>query len=104
MRAEKYPLNLMRFVPTKGKVENSSQTESNFPKVNFVIMEVAFNNSPIKIDPNKTLSEVLKDKDLFNKPGIAVAVNGKVVSKSDWDAKELQEKDSIIVITATAGG
>lgn len=69
-----------------------------------VNMEVTFNDSPIEIDAGKSLSQILKDKDLLDKSGIAVAINGKVVSKSDWNSKVLHDKDSIIVITATAGG
>lgn len=36
--------------------------------------------------------------------GVAVAVNGKVVRKADWDATALSEGDNVTVITAVCGG
>lgn len=67
-------------------------------------MEITFNNSKYIIDTDSCLLDVLKQRGLDQKKGIAVAVNSQVVSKSDWNSKVLHEKDSIIVITATAGG
>ncbi len=36
--------------------------------------------------------------------GVAVAVNNKVVRKSDWDSAELAQDDNVTVITAVCGG
>ena len=36
--------------------------------------------------------------------GIAVAVNGAVVSKDRWDEEQLKDRDSVLIITATQGG
>ena len=36
--------------------------------------------------------------------GIALAVNERVISKSDWEKFELKENDKILLIKATQGG
>ncbi|KUY29587.1 sulfur carrier protein ThiS [Elizabethkingia ursingii] len=36
--------------------------------------------------------------------GIAVAVNNQVIPKNDWGNTILQDKDSVLIITATQGG
>jgi sulfur carrier protein len=36
--------------------------------------------------------------------GIAVAVNNQVIPKTDWGNTILQDKDSVLIITATQGG
>jgi sulfur carrier protein len=41
---------------------------------------------------------------LADKKGVAVAVNGAVVPRGDWAARELAEADRVLVIQATQGG
>lgn len=36
--------------------------------------------------------------------GIAVAINGEIVSKSAWNTTALQDSDVIEIVTAAAGG
>ena len=36
--------------------------------------------------------------------GVAVAINGEIISKSDWNTTTLQESDVIEIVTAAAGG
>lgn len=36
--------------------------------------------------------------------GIAIAVNNQVVKKTDWDFKELQQNDDVLIIRSTQGG
>lgn len=66
-------------------------------------MEVKFNGEPLSAQI-VTLRDLLVEKGLVEKTGIAVAVNGSVISKSKWDTMLLQEKDEILIITAAAGG
>jgi sulfur carrier protein len=66
-------------------------------------MEVTFNGEKLNTQVNN-LSELLLDKDLLGKTGIAVAINSAVISKSKWDSTSLQENDDILLITAAAGG
>ncbi len=66
-------------------------------------MEVKFNGEKISIQI-AFLRELLEEKGLKEKTGIAVAINSAVVSKSNWATTELQENDEILIITAAAGG
>ncbi len=36
--------------------------------------------------------------------GVAVAINGEIISKSTWNTTSLQESDVIEIVTAAAGG
>jgi len=36
--------------------------------------------------------------------GIAVAINGEIISKSAWNTTALQDSDVIEIVTAAAGG
>lgn len=36
--------------------------------------------------------------------GVAVAINGEIISKSAWNTTTLQESDVIEIVTAAAGG
>tara|TARA_R110002049_G_scaffold28036_8_gene96785 strand:+ start:4682 stop:4885 length:204 start_codon:yes stop_codon:yes gene_type:complete len=36
--------------------------------------------------------------------GIAVAINGSVVKKSDWSLRLLQNSDEVLIIKSTQGG
>ena len=67
-------------------------------------MEIIFNNQKEKCTEPVSLEELMKQKGMFEKTGIAVAVNLKVQSKNEWNNLEIKEGDSIIVISATAGG
>jgi sulfur carrier protein len=66
-------------------------------------MDVKFNGEKISIQV-AFLGELLQEKGLMEKTGMAVAINSTVVSKSKWAATELQENDEILLITAAAGG
>lgn len=50
-----------------------------------------------------TVEELLKMIQSL-KPGVAVAVNNKVVRKVDWESTMLADEDNITVITAVCGG
>lgn len=66
-------------------------------------MQLQFNNEPITTTAS-TLQELLTEKGLFTKNGIAVAVNDSVVQRTKWELHILHENDSVLVITAAAGG
>jgi|TARA_R110000737_G_scaffold97114_1_gene131266 sulfur carrier protein len=66
-------------------------------------MEVKFNGEQLSIQVS-TLGELLQEKGLMEKTGIAVAINSAVVSKSKWNVTSLHENDEILIITAAAGG
>jgi sulfur carrier protein len=66
-------------------------------------MEVQFNGEKISIELSN-LGELLQEKGLMGKTGIAVAINSSVISKSKWSTFSIQENDEILIITAAAGG
>jgi sulfur carrier protein len=67
-------------------------------------MEIIFNNHKEEISHSLSLKELMQEKNLFEKTGIAVALNLKVQPKQAWEGLILKDDDSIIVIAATAGG
>jgi len=65
-------------------------------------MTININNVPKEIT-SSSLTELLQQLHITTN-GIAIAINNKVVSKTNWDATQIQENDSITIIQATQGG
>jgi sulfur carrier protein len=61
-------------------------------------------NSERKIFSGKNISELVQSLNMISTNGIALAVNEKVVPKSEWERFELNENDKILLIKATQGG
>ncbi|MBD1426918.1 sulfur carrier protein ThiS [Sphingobacterium arenae] len=51
-----------------------------------------------------SLAELMYLETSRKSKGIAVAVNNQVVPKTQWASTVLQDRDSILIITATQGG
>lgn len=66
-------------------------------------MTVYFNNDAIYTD-SSTLKDLIFEKGLHDKKGIAVAINSDVVPKEIWQKIKLNKEDNILIITATQGG
>jgi len=66
-------------------------------------MRLFFNEHPMETG-SASLLEMLDEQRLSEKKGIAVAVNDAVIPRSRWEETLLAENDSILVITAAAGG
>ncbi|CAM3789813.1 sulfur carrier protein ThiS [Flavobacterium cucumis] len=68
-------------------------------------MEIKVNNQIKKITSNGLTVQMLLDLERPNKQnGIALAINGVVVPKSNWNSHYIKEKDEILIISATQGG
>lgn len=67
-------------------------------------MEVQLNHTKTEIKSPCSLQEFLNLQNLANKKGIAVAVNNKVIQRTNWDTHNLQANDNITIIKATQGG
>ncbi|HET7819459.1 MAG TPA: sulfur carrier protein ThiS [Bacteroidia bacterium] len=63
-----------------------------------------FVNSEKKEFSGKNISDLTVALNLVQVTGIALAVNEKVVAKTEWGKFCLQENDKIIIIKATQGG
>lgn len=67
-------------------------------------MKLSVNKKEFHTDSDQlTVTELLNEIQSL-KPGVAVAVNDKVVRKVLWDITLLAEGDQITVITAVCGG
>lgn len=67
-------------------------------------MEVIVNNTAKEIENNSRLTDLLSSLKLTEQKGIAVALNNKVVPKTNWNATTLSSRDKITIIKATQGG
>ena len=67
-------------------------------------MDLLVNNKSEKLQSGNKLSQLLLQLNLFEKRGIAVAVNNAVVARHDWDNYELKENDKVTIIRPTQGG
>jgi len=67
-------------------------------------MHITFNSEPQEIPAALLLIDLLETKELNNKKGIAVAVNGNVIPRQNWSDTQLSHNDSILVIKAAQGG
>jgi sulfur carrier protein len=65
---------------------------------------VYVNDQPRPLDPSATLTTLLGQLGLADRPGVAVAVNQAVVPRADWQARALRDGDRVLVIHASQGG
>lgn len=66
-------------------------------------MKVEINKREIETGVATTLEQLLKSENLYG-PGMAVAVDGNVVRRTDWATTGLYEGMKIMVIRAVCGG
>lgn len=66
-------------------------------------MLIKVNNQQITLQSPYTLTQLLSQLEQADN-GIALAVNRRIVSRSDWTEHNLNEGDEITLIKATAGG
>jgi len=62
------------------------------------------NDRPRPLADVTTLLALVRELGLAERKGVAVAVNGAVVPRSEWPARTLAADDRILVIQATQGG
>lgn len=66
-------------------------------------MQVFINQQAYQTEA-QTLYDLLVEKGLINKTGIAVALNQQIIPRSAWSEKQVVENDILTIITATQGG
>lgn len=66
-------------------------------------MKVFVNGSPEDLPPGSTVAEVVESRSRSDR-GIAVAVNGQVLSRPAWPRAALSDGDRIEILTAVQGG
>jgi len=62
------------------------------------------NDRPRPLTDGLRLAGLIRELGLAEKKGVAVAINGAVVPRSAWQARELAAADRVLVIQATQGG
>lgn len=67
------------------------------------MITVNVNNNPHTFNSPSNLQDLLTQLDISEK-GIAVAVNNQIISKRDWNRRELANGENILIIRATQGG
>jgi sulfur carrier protein len=67
-------------------------------------VELLVNNKSEKLQSGNKLAELLLQLNLFEKRGIAVAVNNAVIARHEWEKHQLNENDKITIIRPTQGG
>lgn len=66
-------------------------------------MKVSVNEKPIELDEKCNIEQLLNKLQSPLK-GSAIAVNQKIISRSEWTNYQLQENDQISLFQAIAGG
>ena len=67
-------------------------------------MTVQINGSPQSIEPDLTIAQLVEDRCGPGAQGVAVAVNGSVLRKSQWEQTAIEAGDEIEILHATSGG
>jgi len=67
-------------------------------------MEIIVNKEKQVVPDNSTISSLLKEMNLKEKAGFAVALNQQVVTKNKWDSTTLKEGDKVLLIEISQGG
>ncbi len=66
-------------------------------------MKISLNQQIVEVPENSTLYDILNDRQMI-KPGIAVAVDNKVISRALWPDFKVAADAKITVISAVCGG
>ena len=66
-------------------------------------MTIVYNGSDRDVRDGATVAEVVAETTTM-RGGLAVAVNGEVVRRADWDSTVVREADRLEVLTAVQGG
>jgi len=65
---------------------------------------ITVNDRPRPLAEGAGIAELLRELGLEGKRGLAVAVNGSVVPRSQWPDRRLKPADRVLLIQATQGG
>ena len=67
-------------------------------------MKIKINKTEQELNDGLNLKQVLEQMPNIPESGIAVAVNGDVVPRTDWESRFIADGDAIMVIRAFYGG
>ena len=105
-----YPLNLMRLVPPKGLLllnlllcEQKQLFVFTGKFINGYNMKLTVNSKETEVKDGCTVAGLSTLLTLPEK-GIAIAVNNRMIPRTEWENHVLQPGDNLIVIKAACGG
>ena len=67
-------------------------------------MQIIYNNQRKEINDKSPVQHLLDEWIGEKQKGIAVAVNGEVIPKTNWSTHLLNNNDEVLLIKATQGG
>ncbi len=67
------------------------------------MITVFVNDSKIEVEKHINIQQLLH-KTKTSLSGIAIAVNNEIIPKNDWNSKQIDSNDNILIIKATQGG
>lgn len=67
-------------------------------------MNVVLNGDDAQVDTGATVADVLARLEVPARRGVAVAVEGEVVPRREWDARVLEEGTRVEIVNAIQGG
>lgn len=66
-------------------------------------MDLTVNSEPKQFS-GRNISELLQSLNMTGTQGMALAVNEKVIPRTDWERFQLNDNDKVLIIKATQGG
>lgn len=66
-------------------------------------MKVQVNNKEVEMSPDSTLTQLTAQLELPVQ-SIAIAVNNKMIPRTEWERFSLHENDNLVIIKAACGG
>lgn len=66
-------------------------------------MRITVNGRPRELDGPRTVG-ALVDREVADRRGVAVAVDGEVVPRAEWDERELGDGVAVEIVGAVQGG
>lgn len=66
-------------------------------------MKVQVNNKEVEMIPDSTLTQLTAQLELPVQ-SIAIAVNNKMIPRTEWERFTLHENDNLVIIKAACGG
>ena len=68
-------------------------------------MRLLLNGKPADLDDEATVADLVRDRiGTGSRRGIAVALNGEVVPRNEWDTTTIRDDDRVEVLSAAQGG
>ena len=66
-------------------------------------MKVLVNNKETEITQGNTVADLAQQLGLPQQ-GVAIAVQNRMIPRAEWNEKELQDGDNLVIIKAACGG